>query len=520
MAVCWALLLTACSATSNAQDVTGNLIYTTINPPPPGSVYSWGGFVNTESGGGGLDGGHVPGYNGSLGQFMFGYMPGTVNYSMAVSSALSGTGLRVTGIQYGLEYFNQDYSRGSLSATWSLRDSSGKVLESYYHAFGPTTEGWTKFDQTKTFASPYSLASVGNLDFSITGSDDRFWAGYYGPQVRNPYARLTYGADLCATDPMSSPSCPGYLDTINKLLPAQPTTITTTAAAAEAPAATAVTSPVPASTELLAPVSTNTTTATTASTVSATSAATSVTPSATNPQPRAGEITVSGSQPKTTPSTAQILSIVRTEQSRVSAVETIAAESAVSQAQTQSQQAQEQTMAVSSAVMSQSQFTSQTTMASTSAKPQSIYAITPQTMVVGVAVLSTGLSVNAPPMSRSSEEPSSGPVLKLSGTDPVSNAITAQPSAAATQEPFPGPSVNRSAQDNDAAGGVTLAAMARTPQGFEAYMGMLPDTRFYAPREIYRGQRVVDNARVERALSGASDRLHQDMVNQQYRKGQ
>ena len=67
-------------------------------------------------------------------------------------------------------------------------------------------------------------------------------------------------------------------------------------------------------------------------------------------------------------------------------------------------------------------------------------------------------------------------------------------------------------------GGVSIAAIARTPQGFESYMSMLPDSRFYDPREIYRGQRVVDNARVQRALSGASDRLHQQMVDQQYKK--
>ena len=94
----------------------------------------------------------------------------------------------------------------------------------------------------------------------------------------------------------------------------------------------------------------------------------------------------------------------------------------------------------------------------------------------------------------------------------------APPTAPTAPESTPGPGVNTKAQDNDAAGGVTLAAMARTPQGFEAYMGMLPDTRFYAPREIYRGQRVVDNARLQRALSGASDRLHQEIVDQQYKK--
>ena len=45
-------------------------------------------------------------------------------------------------------------------------------------------------------------------------------------------------------------------------------------------------------------------------------------------------------------------------------------------------------------------------------------------------------------------------------------------------------------------------------------MVALTDANFYAPKEIYRNQRTVDNARALRQL--ASDRLHQQMVDQQY----
>jgi len=40
---------------------------------------------------------------------------------------------------------------------------------------------------------------------------------------------------------------------------------------------------------------------------------------------------------------------------------------------------------------------------------------------------------------------------------------------------------------------------------------------FYAPREIYKNQRTVDNARVLRGLQGGSDRLHQELINLQYK---
>jgi hypothetical protein len=77
--------------------------------------------------------------------------------------------------------------------------------------------------------------------------------------------------------------------------------------------------------------------------------------------------------------------------------------------------------------------------------------------------------------------------------------------------------VNRNVQPNDLAGGVDLATMATTPAGFNAYSIVLRDTAFYEPKEIYKGQRVVDNVQVLRQMS--SDSLHKRMVDQQYKLG-
>jgi hypothetical protein len=65
------------------------------------------------------------------------------------------------------------------------------------------------------------------------------------------------------------------------------------------------------------------------------------------------------------------------------------------------------------------------------------------------------------------------------------------------------------------AGGVDIARMATQPAGYQAYSMMMPDVAFYAPKEIYKNQVNVDNARVLRQLS--SDKLHQDLVNLQYK---
>ena len=112
-------------------------------------------------------------------------------------------------MQYGMEYYNQDLNRGTLSATFSLKNSAGATLQSYQHALPQTTSGWTAFDYAKIFATDYALTGLGNATMSITGKDDRWWAGYYGPMVRHPYIRLTYSSDVCAVDPWSSPSCSG-----------------------------------------------------------------------------------------------------------------------------------------------------------------------------------------------------------------------------------------------------------------------------------------------------------------------
>jgi hypothetical protein len=74
-------------------------------------------------------------------------------------------------------------------------------------------------------------------------------------------------------------------------------------------------------------------------------------------------------------------------------------------------------------------------------------------------------------------------------------------------------------QNNELAGGVDINKIAIQPRGFTDYMTLtLTDAAFYGTKEVYQNQRVVDNARAQRLLQGASDRMHQEMVNSQYNK--
>jgi len=195
------------------NQTTPNVISTTTQQGVAGVQQSWTGFTVTESTGGGFWGGGQPGYNTTTGQFIFGYNQGTIGYTMAINSALAGSGVQVGGIDYGLTYLNQDFSRGTFTVNASILSNAGVTLQTYSHNLPQTTNGWTQWNQTQTFTNPYSLASLGNATLSFTGKDDRWWAGYYGPQFKDPYLRFNYTSepvDPCINNPLYSPSCPGY----------------------------------------------------------------------------------------------------------------------------------------------------------------------------------------------------------------------------------------------------------------------------------------------------------------------
>jgi hypothetical protein len=65
---------------------------------------------------------------------------------------------------------------------------------------------------------------------------------------------------------------------------------------------------------------------------------------------------------------------------------------------------------------------------------------------------------------------------------------------------------------------VVIAAMGYTP-GFDTYNKVvMRDVIGYKPYVVYANQNNVDNKRVSRGLMGPSDKLHEEMVNEQYRR--
>jgi hypothetical protein len=208
------------ASSSNAQQIdptTGNLVYTTVNPPPDGwSNHSWSGFTNTTSNGGGFSGGNIPGYNPSTGTFMFGYNQGTVSYSTPIAAAFAnaGPGILVNGLTYSWKYYNQQDYRGTLSGNINLTSNTGSVLHSYNYTMPQTTAGWTNVSGVQNFGTQYNPLSLGNLNVNFTGKDDRWWAGYYGPQIKDIDVRLRYSVDPCVANPLYASHCPGFNDIV------------------------------------------------------------------------------------------------------------------------------------------------------------------------------------------------------------------------------------------------------------------------------------------------------------------
>jgi hypothetical protein len=111
--------------------------------------------------------------------------------------------------------------------------------------------------------------------------------------------------------------------------------------------------------------------------------------------------------------------------------------------------------------------------------------------------------------------------FKMGTRSTLNDYINEQPFMALMgMEPTQDGMVKRNVQPNEAAGGVDIASIATQPKGYDAYAQMtLKDASFYKVEDIYKNQRNVDNASLLRGLQRGSDRLHQELVDQQYKLG-
>ena len=125
------------------------------------------------------------------------------------------------------------------------------------------------------------------------------------------------------------------------------------------------------------------------------------------------------------------------------------------------------------------------------------------------------LSGSAPaPESKRSTPPAPAPTARTALAQRIAARQAAQQSATQLAERM---SNAATIEQQQAAQELVIGAMGSVP-GFSAYQNaVIPDGRLYRSEQVYRDQRTVDNARALRQLNSASDRLHQSLVDQQYK---
>ena len=475
---------------SNSQEIatTGNLI----------NQSSWDGCATYLPSRiwGGYNGGPCPnvGLNGT--GINFSYGENTLAQTIAINRALQDTGVAVNGYNYSWMVKNSNIN-GQQPGSYDpialinvyVKDAKGDIVVNDTYNYGYHLPNWATFSGTQTFANPYVASTLGSIGLSVTSRDSGFWAGYYGPEFMNFQLSLRYSAAAPVINP-----------------PAAPKTVSTTYTSAASPASTIIdTSSTPSTTVSVGGVQLSTTGEITAPDnipqvlKDTTAASNSVTATV--------ETTSRVESNKSGPSAA-VMNIVKQIQAADRAVQARAVQNANQQISASSSRAQEQAMNIVDNATAMSTTNNQSGTQS------------------GSQLYSLSIMQAPQQLSLQSSQSAAQAAFQLSMLTPQ----TGQKSAQITFEPIDFKafldtgtsetridSVNRNVQVNELAGGVDIAAMATQPKGYEVYNSLtIKDAGFYAPKDIYGNQTNVDNARALRQLG--SDRLHQEMVDQQFRR--
>lgn len=484
VAVCCASLY----ALAQAQTISGNTS-NLINPAGtawgiPGNQVLNSGGIGAIEGGGPTTGSAY--YNQDTNTIRFSYMPSTVTQSIAINSALAGTGIKWLGYDYAWSIMNGGQASGPLRADIYLK-SNNAVLETWTHNYAAGSQPAGSFQlysgrQLFSQSGGYTTGQLASLDMSWTGQDSLFWNGLYGPRVRDTNVRLLYGVDQCVANPLSDANCPGYAAaffnqqcTISALYnPACPGyaaayfTQQCTASALYNPAC-----PGYAQAYL------------------------------------AYQCSLDGLYSQSCPNYAEaytkknILNIGTTTTPATAA--TAVTESATSTAKTDPV-----TIATSNATTSA---TSPTSVTSTTSV---ITGATTSAATIAIASTSTQSTTSTTTSSSTEAKKTDAEIQSITAAGATSTA-RARAEAAAKQA-AKAVSDARTFEAQTATQGLVVALMGFVP-GFDAYgTTRITDINAQQMARLYNRPNV-DNRAVLRGLTGASDRLHSDMVDQQYQRG-
>ena len=463
---------------SNAQD-----IQTTPNLIQPNG---WQGCLDQHPGWiwGGTRGGPCPVQRSGDGAILFSYGVTTLNQSIAINQALSGTGIQVRGYDYSWNIKNanagaagQSHEADPLQITVALTNTNGNALESKTYDYSYRIFDWTTYSGSQTFENRYSLSEVDRLNIAIRGSDKGYWAGYYGPEIRNIDVRLRYSLDPCALNPLSSPTCSGFAEAFKlQQCTANPLFDSSCPGYAQAYFTQQCTA---------------------------------------NPLYNAG-----------CPGYAQAYF------NQQCSINVFYNPQCPGYQQAYQQKIQEDACKANPQSNPQCAGFTPIVVVTQSTQPEVVIQQDPVAAVTEVPVTPDVVvnQVIAPPKPLPKEvnetkEQSLGtgiiiPGLRITLPDSRRQNRQTENSNQAVRQPLP---ITRETQvrrtDPQSQQQAQVIAEIGNVPGFETYLNaLLPDAQFYPPRDIYRGNVINDNARAQRALSQRSDRLHKEMIDEQYRR--
>ena len=208
-------LLGLAAISAQSQSTTDNL----VTDPNFSTMNGW-----TVTGSGSNASHPVVGQN----QYSFGTQ-GSVARSIAINAALAGTGINVTGIQYGWRFAiycnnpvggnsntcaNGTGAADTLTANVNVTNTGGSTVFDRTHVYNTSRWSWISEAQDVNFSST-PLASMSHINMTFTGTDGGASTGepYLGTALSTVYARLKYGVetvDPCIANPLSSTTCAGY----------------------------------------------------------------------------------------------------------------------------------------------------------------------------------------------------------------------------------------------------------------------------------------------------------------------
>ena len=506
---------------SNAQvdSTTGNLVNFTGSPTSTTGNWVNGVYVQQL----GCFGGNTPGNCGPYpnvrtnGNINFSYGQVNLNQVVNINNALAevGAGVQLSGFNFGFRAKNgngwDDGRQDYLSAYVNIYNSNAKLLEHYdYTQYTNSKYNWSNFNFSETFDKPYNIAKLGAAQFGFIGKDNNYWAGPYGPEITNVSFSLNYRVDPCVANPASSPACPGFMNLI-KTPTASISTSTTTL------------------------ISDTATTGTPNINVGGAQLSNTGTISAPDNIPQALkdiQAVVQQSQSsstqqqsnKSTPNMSLIMNLIGQIQAADKATQSAAVQNAQQVASTSAAKAQEEANQIVESLNIMSQTSSQSSTIQNNSNIQSslinqniLASSTNSNEQQSLTPTSSNLSLSVNTNSNNQLMDDTPSLLISSiGNASANDFFANKTNSESLQSEQPTETVKKNVTTNDLAGGVDIASIAMSPKGYEAYSFVLQDSAFYKVEAIYKDQRTVDNARSFRLLS--SDRLHQEMVDQQYRR--